>query len=87
MGLSTVSAYNEPMNQTKHTDIKPSELLSLVNSCANKITRGNKGLSEKELNTLCNEDSYFRKNLLLEIRDVMIASQTLYEKLNDRKTL
>ena len=75
------------MNQTKHTDIKPSELLSLVNFCANKITRGNKGLSEKELDELCREDQYFRKNLLLEIRDVMIASQTLYEKLNDRKTL
>ena len=66
------------MNQTKHTDIKPSELLSLVNFCANKITRGNKGLSEKELDELCSEDPYFRKNLLLELKDVMIASEKLH---------
>ena len=67
------------MNQTKHTDIKPSELLSLVNFCANKITRGNKGLSEKELDELCSEDPYFKKNLLLEIRDVILAAEKLSE--------
>lgn len=84
MGLLTLSTYNKTMNDTNHTDMPPSELLSLIKYCTNKISRGNKGITEKEIDELCREDMYFRKNLLLEIKDVMIAVEKLHEKLEGK---
>jgi formiminotetrahydrofolate cyclodeaminase len=65
--------------------LTPSELLSVLQYSIRKITRVHTGLSNVRINTLCKNDPEFRKNLMPEIRDILIAAEQLQEYLEEKE--
>lgn len=60
---------------------KPSYLLEILKITTNQIFKNIEGLNDKEFNNLCSEDHVFKKNLLLEIKDIDILVDKLRRSL------
>ena len=59
----------------------PSEYLHLLEDRVAELRQLNKGLSASEFNNLCRTNQFFRKDLLLELRDFRIVTDSFQREL------
>lgn len=59
----------------------PSSLLKVLKITADQLFNNKQGLNDKEFNELSRKDDTFKKNLLLEIKDVDIIINQLLKSL------
>ncbi|HLB60383.1 MAG TPA: hypothetical protein VJL83_02155 [Patescibacteria group bacterium] len=63
----------------------PSEYLHLLEDRVAELRQLNKGLSANEFNNLCRTNQFFRKDLLLELRDFRIIADSFQRELEKGK--
>lgn len=61
--------------------MNPSEYLQLLEDRVAELRQLNKGLSASEFNKLCRTNQFFRKDLLMELRDFRIVTDTFQREL------
>lgn len=61
--------------------MNPSEYLQLLEDRVAELRQLNKGLSPSEFNKLCRTNQFFRKDLLLELRDFRTVTDSFQREL------